>query len=75
MNHNLRTKFRVFTNTLQKLIFAVKALTRISREFIFAVSEKLVLLTEGLCYNLQCKTVTHQDFSALLESRASAKLY
>ena len=49
INHNLRTKSRVFPNTLRKLIFVVEVLTRISTEFIFAVSEKLVLFTEGLC--------------------------
>ena len=44
MNRNLRTKSKVFPSTLRKLIFAVEALTRISREFIFAVSEKISAL-------------------------------
>ena len=39
MNHDSRTKSRVFA----------VAVTRISREFIFAVSEKLVLLTKSFC--------------------------
>ena len=49
MNHDSRTKSRVFQNTLRKPIFAVEAVTRMSREFIFAVSEKLVLLTKSFC--------------------------
>ena len=49
MNHNSRTKSRVFPNTLRKTIFPIEGVTQISREFIFAVSEKLVLLTKVLC--------------------------
>ena len=49
---NSRTKSRVFSNTLRKLILVVKTLKRISGEYIFAVSEKLVLLTKDLCYKL-----------------------
>ena len=51
MNHDSRAKSGVFPNTLRKPIFTVEALTRISREFIFALSEKLVLLTKSFCEN------------------------
>ena len=64
MNHNSRVKSRVFSNTLRKTIFTVEALTRISWEFIFAVSEKLVLLTKAFAKTNSCKSVTHRNFSA-----------
>ena len=65
MNHDSRTKSRVFPNTLRKTIFTVEALTRISWEFIFAVSEKLVLLAIAFAKTNTCKSVTHRNFSAL----------
>ena len=73
MNHNLRTKSRIFPNKLRKLIVAVKALTRISREFSFAVSKKLVHLTKE--FLLRCLISLMLNRTSLIWLRTCAKIY